>query len=843
MGGYGLSKILKLKRAATSEEDSADKQKRAPAPRSGGGKRRKLNAQLTDESGKHLQVKKPVEEAQDTGNVEFGQRIGEVSAYESLIGELSTSYKLLKHRKLQEEGLSESSESDNSAEDSEDDCDGEELQKEGSDLMNKDGSERQGGDGAFRSVPSLTQNTGASHVLDSWTRKGYKAAMAAAVGGNFVPDQAQKIQQKPQEMRKMEDVSSDALAAGVNNTWAQHVERELAEDHNSNTCSGASTSKLIKAPESSEFKDGAPKHATWQMRHRSTLPPAPATLFESGVKERLQARWLEVHLEDSIRFNSPLGSSKKGHDEGVTETCGNHHNVSTQFTSPLQRAFFAALNSYADVLLPCRPYPVSMDEPDEHMDAYLLHVLNHVNKTADRIKKNNEKIEAAENAAKAAVKGAATASDPLPRDQGFTRPKVLILLPQRNLAFKLIRRLVSMAMRETRADSVQGKEKFVEQFTDPEEEEEEDMDPKLRARRAAKPAEWQALFSGNVDDHFRVGIKITRGAIRLFSDLFQSDVIVASPIALATKLAEENNGRGDAALKMSSDVDFLSSIELLIIDRADMMCMQNWTHVETTVEALNKLPREQHGTDIMRVREWYLAGMAKRYRQTVLLSSFLNSDMNRLMTTSCHNFEGHIRLVPEHPGVLSAVIPQVQQLFQRFSCSTPSEAPSARFDFFKRSIWPRMKESGSDGQLIFIPHYFDFVRIRNFLAQEEADFACICEYTAPPDVTAARSRFFHRQRRILLYTERAHFYHRHRLRGIKDVLFFSSPEHGNFYSEILNLLETENHSIASATGSAHATVAALFCKYDMMQLERVVGSNRARKMVAGSSDSSTFMFC
>lgn len=58
-------------------------------------------------------------------------------------------------------------------------------------------------------------------------------------------------------------------------------------------------------------------------------------------------------------------------------------------------------------------------------------------------------------------------------------------------------------------------------------------------------------------------------------------------------------------------------------------------------------------------------------------------------------------------------------------------------------------------------------RVRNFLTQEEADFASVCEYTPPPDVTAARSRFFHRHRRVLLYTERAHFYNRHMIRGIK----------------------------------------------------------------------------
>jgi len=44
--------------------------------------------------------------------------------------------------------------------------------------------------------------------------------------------------------------------------------------------------------------------------------------------------------------------------------------------------------------------------------------------------------------------------------------------------------------------------------------EEENMDEGMQARRRAKPADWRAMFSGNTDDHFRLGIKITRGAIR-----------------------------------------------------------------------------------------------------------------------------------------------------------------------------------------------------------------------------------------------------------------------------------------------------------------------------------------
>lgn len=63
--------------------------------------------------------------------------------------------------------------------------------------------------------------------------------------------------------------------------------------------------------------------------------------------------------------------------------------------------------------------------------------------------------------------------------QGFTRPKVLLLLPQRNFAYRAIVRLVRLAMAETRADSVQGKAKFVEQFGDMNPEDEDEMDGRL----------------------------------------------------------------------------------------------------------------------------------------------------------------------------------------------------------------------------------------------------------------------------------------------------------------------------------------------------------------------------
>jgi len=82
-----------------------------------------------------------------------------------------------------------------------------------------------------------------------------------------------------------------------------------------------------------------------------------------------------------------------------------HHSASTSssskkdgdFVSPQQRVLFSLFDSYADVFYAAKPYSggpgwLGPGQPDEAMDAVLLHVLNHCAKTADVIKKNNDKI-------------------------------------------------------------------------------------------------------------------------------------------------------------------------------------------------------------------------------------------------------------------------------------------------------------------------------------------------------------------------------------------------------------------------------------------------------------------
>ncbi len=82
--------------------------------------------------------------------------------------------------------------------------------------------------------------------------------------------------------------------------------------------------------------------------------------------------------------------------------------------------------------------------------------------------------------------------------------QVLILLPLRSMACRVVLRLAALMQKETRSDSIQNKARFLREFGADADEEPE------QAKGRPKPADHRALFHGNQDDHFQLGIKTTR---------------------------------------------------------------------------------------------------------------------------------------------------------------------------------------------------------------------------------------------------------------------------------------------------------------------------------------------
>ncbi|KAG0592994.1 hypothetical protein KC19_1G296500 [Ceratodon purpureus] len=604
-----------------------------------------------------------------------------------------------------------------------------------------------------------------------------------------------------EEEESDEDSDSERLSSGANagtceDPFKKHLELELADKKIAELAEG-------KVKFKAEVIAAGLPNGKW-LSNISSFPKVEKNLGNCALKDRLLKHW-----------------------QGIPG-----HKQFGDFQSEAQAQFFAFCNNYEDILLTQRCGPhitvASNEQHQAYVDAYVLHILNHVLKTRDLVTKNNEKLQRLQAASGENGKKGTDFID-APRDQGFTRPKVLVLLPMRSTALKFVKKMIELAPKAQTVD-IEHKTRFFDDFGAEDDEDEEDNhdgdaeQEEGNGYKGGKPADYKALFSGNNDDHFRIGIKFTRKSIKLYSDFYSSDIIVASPLGLITQIGEAETAKKES----KADVDFLSSIEIVVMDYTDVILMQNWQHVVTLFDHLNRIPQAQRGTDFMRIREWFLNGHSRHYRQTLILSTYPDAKLNGFFNRSCLNYAGKIKLKVEYPGVLSKVMLKIRQVYERIECKAVTELYDARFEHFTKQVFPRIKDSHKGGILV-IANFLDMSRIRNFLTAQNASFCDLNEYTKQSDISRARSWFYHKKRHFMLYTERAHFYHRYKIRGINELIFYSLPDHAQFYSEIANLLE----------GFSSCTV--FFSKFDIFQLERIVGSTYANRMIESKKGTFTFM--
>lgn len=465
----------------------------------------------------------------------------------------------------------------------------------------------------------------------------------------------------------------------------------------------------------------------------------------------------------------------------------------------------AALGSYKDIMLDCRGGgfldPEINGQHDHILDAYLIHALSHTLRSRRALKDQSQGEQ---------------------RTQGFTRARVLLLMPMRNVACKAVERLVQLMGGEETVKA-EGLQRFRSEFGD------DDEDSEWRSRMRKKPADHRDMFSGSTDDHFKVGIAVGRSRLKLFADFYSSDIIVASPIGLATRIQDTNR---------SDRCDFLSSIELCVMDNANVMLMQNWSHVETVLQSLNLQPAEQHGTDFTRVKTRFLEEYSHHHRQTVLLSDFCFAELNAAFAAHSCSFEGALvtrRTFSMKESAVAHVRSNATQQLERFHVSSSESEPDDRFEYFKEHIWPRVSDSSRSGVLIFCSSYLEFCRLRAFLRERSSLWCANSEYANGSDVARARSYFADGRFALMLYSERAHYFRRHRIHGIKTLLFYSLPHNANFYSELVSLVADglqQQHWQQQKEAPGSASVHAIFSQLDALKLERIVGTKRATRMLS-----------
>ena len=513
---------------------------------------------------------------------------------------------------------------------------------------------------------------------------------------------------------------------------------------------------------------------------------APVLESEAGENNHFKCHKRLMAAVPEIKDPENLHLKKKVHDSYL------------ESPSQISTEVLSILTDYKDFLHTER----SADNAEELRRSYVLHALNHVLKTRAKILNNNAKHEARE------------LGEEKLRDQGFARPKVLILVPFKESCRVIVEMMIKILFPLKEKGSVANRKRFSEDFA------------KIETVRRDKPEDFYETFQGDINDSFKLGLAVTKKTLKLYTDFYSSDIIISSPLGLRLVTGTEaEEGR--------TDTDFLSGIELLVVDQADVLMMQNWDHVSSILNQLHQQPKQSHGVDFGRIRLWSLDGLSKFYRQTIILSSVPSPEINNVWNRNCLNYMGKVRLSNQSSGVMANVHCDVGLVLHQVPCDNIQQSLEARFNYFTEKIMPKYKKDSMYHTCVFVPSYYDYVKVRNWFKSSDLDYSEVSEYSRDKKIAEARDKFYHNEKHFLLYTERAHFYRRFRLKGIRHLIFYQPPTFGWMFSELCNLLQKSFQNPRGGTDN-NMSLTVLYTRYDVQRLNLSVGTETASTMLSSS---------
>ncbi|GMT18822.1 hypothetical protein PFISCL1PPCAC_10119, partial [Pristionchus fissidentatus] len=496
-----------------------------------------------------------------------------------------------------------------------------------------------------------------------------------------------------------------------------------------------------------------------------SLPGLPPASYAGGVTDSLSPMG-EVTSLDSLGYTEKLMVNmkefmeKEEYDEEKMDK---------------YESMMSLMGKYVDMNM-----LIDDEKKKMHKIGYCTHALNHVIRTRNTVLKNKQRLE------KATAKGE-VGEDLVEslRDQGFVRPTVLILLPYRRDVHRLLE-IVKNLMFGAGAGKkdILNKERFEEEFGQ----------GMTKTYERLKEDEED---DGNRDDCFRLGVALSRKSLKLYTPFDKSDILICSPIGLRMIIG------GDSG----KESHLLASMQLVVVDEADILLQQNWEHLPLIFSTLHSPPNKIN-TDVSRVRTQYLDGFASCLSQTLLFSAHRH-ELFTALSMGNSNHRGMISFRPPSEGLLTQIELRLCQELHSIKCDDPASQSDARFNFFKEKICPTL----SMHTAIFISSYYDYVRVRNQMKKDTESFVQCHEYAPLNKITRARDLFYHGEKKLMLITERFHHFNRVNIRKMQKIVFYQPPSRPSFYIDLINMCQPE--------GRLQSTL--LFTQYDRIRMENIFG--------------------
>ena len=409
------------------------------------------------------------------------------------------------------------------------------------------------------------------------------------------------------------------------------------------------------------------------------------------------------------------------------------------------------------------------------------------------------------------------------KDQGFTSPKVLILVPYKIHAKIIMEQLVKLFSNDN-WKGITNKKKFMDEYSE----------------------------FDSMDDCFRLGIQISffENKMKLYTPFDESDIIIASPLGL--KLAKPSDN--DKSFKNSKVYDFLSSIEIFLMDFSEVFIYQNLEHLNEILSFLNKQPKNnQNIVDINRIKEIYANNYGEYLRQNIIISQFKCIDIDVAINDICKNINGKILLEGPYENQINLIKNEFAEKYNMLNSSNyeiryefkilrdfkGEEDFQEKFNYFTKNLWQNLYESFEKHTIIFVSSTFDYMILKSFFKKKSKSVCFISEDTDKRDWQRNRLFFEQGKYKFLLYDERAHVYKKINLKFAKNIFFYSLPEDPKIFNEMIHLidpvnynqnLEKYNYESKQNEIQKYGSVIALVTPVEKYNLEKILGEE-AKKII------------
>eukprot|EP00340_Litonotus_pictus_P011563 CAMPEP_0170536382 /NCGR_PEP_ID=MMETSP0209-20121228/102118_1 /TAXON_ID=665100 ORGANISM="Litonotus pictus, Strain P1" /NCGR_SAMPLE_ID=MMETSP0209 /ASSEMBLY_ACC=CAM_ASM_000301 /LENGTH=972 /DNA_ID=CAMNT_0010837743 /DNA_START=483 /DNA_END=3401 /DNA_ORIENTATION=- len=485
------------------------------------------------------------------------------------------------------------------------------------------------------------------------------------------------------------------------------------------------------------------------------------------------------------------------------------------------------------------------------------------------------------------------------KDQGFTRPRIMILLPSKKHCMLIVNELINIFSSKGWSSGVGKKKKFREEFTEEKGLEDYFMlgvgvetktafsaadskgtNTKIHQKTIDNEEDIQGVGIAKVESQFQ---SHTTRNIELFTAFAESDIIIASPLALK---------------QSKIDKSLFSSIEILLVDFAETFLYQNLEYLEELSEDLNLFPKTSTNiSDIYRIKDNYKEefhkeetrtktmttqvktqkqkySLLKNLRQNIFVSNIKSMELESIfMLFSGENPSGKITMKKKPEGIIDSIERNSELVvkttdseektgskrrkvkeyyysikFEFKFLTTPvlSEMHETKFNFFIKNLYQNLYEAFDRHTVIFCGNSFDFLRLKKHFKVNYSSVTYMSEEMEKPELQKNRFKFEIGQSKFLLYSERAHYFRKVNLRIVKNIVFYSLPEDPEIFKELTEIANPSNYKEKMERfriedkNNNQENDSAVIClvqkKLEQYQLESVLGYDQVQKVMKENSN-------